>query len=456
MPSQHSQRLLAALILFAVALRVAAVFAVGGYRLERVTYEHGEIARNLVTGRGFVVEWMGVEGPTSQQAPVYPALVAVFYWLLGVESPAALLGLELFQAMLGGGLVAGATCLAWALMPGRQAVGWLAGLGTAVYPTLVYAVTQVQVASLAATLVVLVLWTARAAANTGRPTAALACGLASGILVLTDPILSLVVGVALICLVIHGSTAWLRVRQAAMAAVVLVAVVGPWLIRNYRVHGELVFVKSTFGYAFWQGNHPRSFGTDKIPAPSNDLDLPTVGWSMHDVERSLWRQRLNETMYIDDAVLSPERRRELGRLPETVRSRELFAEAAEYIRRRPLHYARLCGQRLRYFALYDATNPKSQVLVYRVSQIGLLAGSLLGLLFARDCWRQLWPTIATVVLITLFHTLTIVSARFHIPIEPLLIVWLASGGVAVLRTLPVRGVNVDRGYGDSLIRAGAV
>jgi len=39
----------------------------------------------------------------------------------------------------------------------------------------------------------------------------------------------------------------------------------------------------------------------------------------------------------------------------------------------------------------------------------------------------LWPTIVTVLLIALFHALTIVSARFHIPLEPLLAVWAGAG-----------------------------
>ena len=41
------------------------------------------------------------------------------------------------------------------------------------------------------------------------------------------------------------------------------------------------------------------------------------------------------------------------------------------------------------------------------------------------------------LLITLFHTLTIVSARFHIPIEPLLAVW-AGAGLSRLGIMPSR------------------
>ena len=41
--------------------------------------------------------------------------------------------------------------------------------------------------------------------------------------------------------------------------------------------------------------------------------------------------------------------------------------------------------------------------------------------------RRLLPTIATAAAIALFHALTIVSARFHIPIEPMMAIWAAAG-----------------------------
>ena len=37
------------------------------------------------------------------------------------------------------------------------------------------------------------------------------------------------------------------------------------------------------------------------------------------------------------------------------------------------------------------------------------------------------PTILTAAAIALFHSLTIVSARFHIPLEPLLAIWAPRG-----------------------------
>jgi hypothetical protein len=382
--------------------------------------------------------------------------------------------MQLFQAGCGGLLVIWVVLLVRELLADGPLVGWLAGAGAAVYPTLVYATTQIQVASLATLLVVVVLWSAARAARWNSTWTAIACGAASGLLVLTDPILALVVLVALLMLggrlqyphkpeaqarvVRVDSSLALRacvgrensgllppytnreevpvpprsqpvpmywVKPAALAGIALltcVATVSPWVIRNYVVHGELVPVKSTFGYAFWQGNHPRSFGSDKIP-PAEAAGGPPPTTTLNELERSLWHTRLQQTRYIDDVVLSRDRVTELGRLSEPDRSRQLLAESLAYIRVHPEHYARLCVQRLRFFLLFDETNPKSRVWVYRVSHLALLVVSLAGLWVSRLRAERLWPTYLVFGSITAFHTLTIVSARFHIPLEPIQIIW---------------------------------
>ena len=78
-------------IALAIASRVAAVLVLQSHLVPRSTYEHGEIAANLLAGRGFSMRFLGADGPTSQQAPVYPALVAVAYGCYGVGTPKALL-----------------------------------------------------------------------------------------------------------------------------------------------------------------------------------------------------------------------------------------------------------------------------------------------------------------------------------------------------------------------------
>jgi hypothetical protein len=420
-------------VALAIAVRAAAVLVLQSHRVPRSTYEHGEIAANLLAGRGFSTQFLGAFGPTSQQAPLYPTLVACAYAIGGVETPAALLVLQLCQAVLGGILVLAVYRLARMLTPGQPAVAFAASTIAALHPTLVYAATHVQVALLGATLLCWFLVLAYRAGADGRTRSAAQAGLYLALLTLTDPILSLasVGGVwAIVAGRARAAHPWARsALQAAVMAACAALGVAPWIIRNAVVHGEFVAVKSTFGYAFWQGNCALSEGTDKVVRSSVETVLASRpdGTGLAALNRTLWVAR-HEAGYIDDIALSREDVRQLGRLSEPERSRVLFQRALDELRARPGRYLTLFLRRLRFFWLFDETNPKTRSWVYRASHLGLTTLALLGLMTARPALRRsLWPTLAVALLISLFHALTIVSARFHVPIEPLMALWAGAG-----------------------------
>ena len=408
------------LIGLGIATRVAAVLVLQSHLVPHSTFEHGEIAANIVEGRGFSVRFLGADGPTSQQAPLYPFAVAAVYAIGGVGTPRSLLILELGQALLGGWLVAEVIRLARSIAPGRAWVAPAAGLIAALHPTLVYSATHVQVSPIAATLLVATL--ARAyEARSGR--AAFFVGLWIAALALTDPILGLVaIGAAW---AIAGNIGgWRPVALMGLAAVLGVA---PWIVRNAAIHGEFVLIKSTFGYAFWQGNCSASEGTDKVVRASVDRSLARETVGLRDLNASLWEAR-HEAGYIDDIALTAVDYEILRRVSEPERSRILFRRAIHELKQTPGRYASLCLRRLRYFLLFDETNPKTRNRLYRASHLGLTLLALIGMAMAPgEVRRRLGPTIVTVGLIAAFHSLTIVSARFHIPIEPLLAVWAGAG-----------------------------
>jgi hypothetical protein len=149
--------------------------------------------------------------------------------------------------------------------------------------------------------------------------------------------------------------------------------------------------------------------------------------ALSSLNRRIWAAR-HEAGYIDDIALTKGDLRLLGSVSEPERSRILFQRAIRELAEQPGRYARLCVRRFRYFWLFDETNPKTRVRIYRLSHLCLTIAAFLGLLLARpDVRIRLSPTLATAASIALFHSLTIVSARFHIPIEPLLAVWAGCG-----------------------------
>jgi hypothetical protein len=465
------RRVVWTLVALAVLARAAAVLVLQSHTVPRSTYEHGEIAANLLAGRGFAVRFLGADGPTSQQAPLYPFLLAGAYALGGVETPASLLIVQLGQALLGGLLVAGVLRLAGEVAPGRRGVALGAGLIAALHPTLVYAATHVQVALPAAVLVVWSLAFGYRTGRTGRDRDALMAGGLLALLALTDPILALA-GVGVLAAIGMGERTRPLRRPASIGChgfgrepvssrgnghgfeaepvapgrlgkvrsgclVVLAAGVGvaPWTVRNAIVHGEPVFIKSTFGYAFWQGNCALSEGTDKVVRATVERALVPEGAGLKGLNEALWKAR-HEAGYLDDIALTAADYRALGALSEPERSRVLFRRALADLGAEPGRYARLCLRRLRYFALFDETNPKTRNIVYRAGHLGLSLLAVAGLIAApRDLRRRLGPTLLVAGLIAAFHALTIVSARFHVPIEPLLGLWAGGllarvGGVA--------------------------
>jgi hypothetical protein len=430
----HTRRSVdAMLIAIAIVSRMGAVWVLQSHLVPRSTYEHGEIASNMLAGRGFAIKFLGADGPTSQQAPVYPTIVAAAYAIGGVETPRALFLLEMGQSIVGGLLVLGVVRLCRFLAPGQPWMAWSAGLIVALHPTLVYAATHVQVATLGATLLTWTLVWAYETGSRGRTHDSVITGGLLGLLALTDPILALAaVGVVLaIWQAGSGVPGHLQrsFRLITIVGIVSLTIISPWLVRNFLVHGEFVAIKSTFGYAFWQGNCSLSEGTDKVVRPSVEhiLGRQLAGSKLSDLNRTLWQAR-HEAGYLDDIALTKADYRLLGSVSEPERSRILFNRALANLTADPGRYVRLCLRRLRYFIFFDETNPKARALAFQVPHFMLTGLAVIGLLLTpRSVRKRLGPTIAVVALITLFHCLTIVSTRFHIPIEPLLAIWGAAG-----------------------------
>ena len=414
------------LIVLAIFARGAAVVGLQSHHVPRSSYEHGEIAANLLAGRGFSVDYLGADGPTSQQAPLYPFAVAGAYWLGGAGTPRALLILEMGQALLGGLLVAGVMSFARSIAPAAWWVVPLAGLIVAVDPSLVYSATHVQVVTLATTTLVVCLAMGERTGRTGRNRDAMGSGIALGLLALADPILAL--AAPALAWSIARSRSWRRsIGLVGLVGITAAACVAPWVVRNYQIHGEFVPIKSSFGYAFWQGNCALSEGTDKVIRPSVAAIADRPAASFLDQNRALWAAR-HEAGYIDDIALTTDDYRELGAVSEPERARKLFRRALADLKKDPARYPKLCARRLRYFLFFDETNPKTRSLIYRVSHLGLTLAAVIGLILARpEVRRRLGPSLVAASLIAGFHALTIISARFQIPLHPLMAVWAAAG-----------------------------
>ena len=109
--------------------------------------------RGQSSGRARILRssfWEPTDQPRSRHRSI-PRSSPLAYAIGGVETPRSLLLLELGQSVLGGLLVLGVLRLCRLIAPGSPWMAWTAGLVVALHPTLVYAATHVQVATLGAT-----------------------------------------------------------------------------------------------------------------------------------------------------------------------------------------------------------------------------------------------------------------------------------------------------------------
>lgn len=270
----------------ALIIHISIVFALGHYRSPSL-WENGVIARGLFAGNGFamplyqpptrnedgMIENMGNSKgslpplmkpqPTSNQAPGYPFLLFITWKLLGMNT-AAYLTLSLIQAILVSSIVFPIRWLTkrWFGENAGIVACWIVCL----MPAYAWFATRIHQAPIVITFHPWLLagWLRLTEENSLRRTAGV--GLGTGIAGLFQPILLGVYGVIGLILMLKS---WTRrntrsVMMLVLAALLVILVLVPWSIRNYRVHGELVLIKNCFSKEVWIGNNPQATGTSVL------------------------------------------------------------------------------------------------------------------------------------------------------------------------------------------------
>jgi hypothetical protein len=403
------------------------------------------IAENLLAGRGFSLEVLGSEGPTSTEPPFYPLLLAAAYGCFGPAGPVAV---QLLQCVAGAVLVLVVAWLGWSLLPDRLGFGWVAAVGAALYPPHLSLVARLQVAVWAALALGLLLALVVSTLWQGTRRKAVLAGWLAGLLLLMEPMLVLALPVCAAAFwLADGDRTWAarlargRIARVALLVGVALLVVAPWLVRNRLVHGRFTFVTTSFGYSLWQGNNPLS-GESDLHAASPPGGQPSRPGDTLAVETGAPREADRQTPDADETLLPPEGGREFLAPSEPQRSQWLLRRGFQYICEHPARYGQLCLKRLRCFLLWDDA-PGSRP--ERIAAVAWLVLGVLGLWLSRGRWRSLWPSYAIFVAAALFPVLVSAAAGFRTAVEPMTFVW-ASAAVAPLlvRLVPGRRIRVYR------------
>ena len=350
-------------------------------------WEMGRIGRSIAEGHGFSNPFDVISGPTAWEPPLYPYLIGGVFKLFGVYSHASALVLltinSLFSAL---------TCIPIFLIA-KRCFGEKVAVGSAwtwvLLPYVIYWCTHwVWETSLSALLIATIFWLALTLPERGgfRPWAAF--GALWGVAALNSPVL-------LGFLPASGLWAWYHRAKAgkrslagvALASVVFLAFITPWLARNYRTFAKPVFLRSNFGAELRMGNGPNADGT----------------W--------MWYLHPTQNVY---ALQQYERLGELAYVAERKR------EAVDWIKQDP---ARFLGVSFKKFVYYWAGVPKlSNFPPPEVKNALFLASSILcfwGLLRAlRKRKPGAWLFFWLLLCYPLVYYVVFPHARYRHPIDP--------------------------------------
>ncbi len=352
--------------------------------------EYDAVARDLVE--------RGTYGTQTLRPPGYPTLIAGVYSVFGTD----LRTLRAVEAVLGTAAVAvvGAVGVAAFGAP----AGWLAAALMALHPILVFLPSTQYSENTLVLLLALAFGAVVAAWRRGGLAWWALAGALFGLAALVRPnTVVLLPGLALGLLPVLRRERRPWAVPALVAALALVAVVTPWVVRNHAVHGRWFFIATGGGRQFWVGNNFRATGETRAPTQWNAAERDSLHRLPDEIERERWHYR----------------------------------EGMRFVRAEPGRAAWLYLVRLgNLFALWPETFSRTAYVsvwsrwAQGLASVVLFAGVALALARRRSD-PAVAPLIGAIVSFALVNALFFTVLRYRMAFEPCLL-WLAGAGWASL------------------------
>jgi len=236
--------------------------------------EAGGIARWIVLKHSFSTPFHDASGPTAWLGPVYPAVIAVSYWIFGVATPASALAMMIFNATCSA--LAGWVVYAIAKRSINDRAGLIAGWLWALSPYLMLIPFLLWDTSLAALVLGYAFLRTLELDNPLHDSGIrgwIICGAAWGFAGLVTPSLLIPLPFVLAYLAVRKQR-WMPSAALAGAAFLVLA---PWLARDYVVFHRIFPVRSNGLAEIYFGN---------------------LGFDAHPLGPSMEYQRLGEVAFV--------------------------------------------------------------------------------------------------------------------------------------------------------------
>ena len=267
------------IFLVAFLLRLAVITVGHTYRITprgdhfQFGWEMGRIARSLAQGQGFSSPTDLPTGPSAWAPPIYPYILSSVFKLFGIYSNTSGWIVLAFNSIFGA-----LTCITIYKIGERIYGASLARAASwtwAVFPYAIYwPVRVVWEASLSAYLLSLtLLLTLRIADSRPKMRIWIWYGVLWGIIALTNTALISMLPLFLLWLLYRSHQRKQSLAGMFLTGVVMLAVITPWLIRNYSVFGKFVFIRDNLPLEMHVANAENSNGLwTRHEHPGNDVD----------------------------------------------------------------------------------------------------------------------------------------------------------------------------------------
>ncbi len=365
-------------------------------------WEQGNVARALVAGQGFGSPFVSTQ-PSAIMPPVYPLIVAVFFYLFGVHTAHSILAVHIFDC-----LINSLACIPIFLLARRSfgpRVALWSGWTWALFPYGIYFSAEWAWSThLLLLCLCVLLYLAQELDRSPRLGVWARFGLVAGFAALIEP--SILVVVAFLMALASWRLARAGIRwflPGLVGSLALAAMVSPWLIRDAKVFHRFIPMRDSMGLELWMGNNGYSerWTSDQIHP-------------LHDA-KELALYDAGELAYMD------------RKLQETSR----------YIHDHPRWYAWMCARRAVYlwtgywsfdknYLAMEPTDPPNIPFATSLTLLGLLGLAMAWRRGSRDALRYGGVLFLFPVIYYFTH-----PEPYHMrPLDPLLVI-LACSAISV-------------------------
>jgi len=382
----HKQ-LLILILVAAVLMRIPVAILMGDRVSElpgiqdQVSYD--ALARSILDGRGysFAENWYPftpANTPTAHWSFLYPLYLAGIYAVTGYHPLAA----RLLQGAVGGALLCFLVYRIGCRVVNEETGLVAAGLA-AVYGYFIYYNVALMTETFFIVLVLLTLYLSIELKENPTRIRWIGLGLSLGLAALLRQTILLFVPFLLFWLFLELRARGIRWWDFALPIAIIILLISPWTLRNYRVYRGFLLLNSNAGYAFFASNNP-NLGTD-------------------------WR---------NDVVVVPVPDELAGR-NEAELDRALTRRGLQFILADPERYLRLTlDKTLEYFKFWPSSESGRISNVTRVLSFGLyLPFMLLGLYLSFSRWRNFVPLYLFIVIHTGIHLLSWPAPRYRLSVD---------------------------------------